>query len=154
MGESNEVSIDVAASPEAVYAMVADLPRMGEWSPECVRCDWLGGATAATPGAKFRGRNRIGFRRWSTTGTVVTASPGEELTFDVTSVFGLPVARWTYRISADGNGGSTVVERWEERRGRLLKFLGLLASGVGERTEHNMAGMRATLARIKATAEA
>ena len=154
MGESSEVSIDVDAAPEAVYTLVADLPRMGEWSPECKRCDWLGGATAATPGAKFKGRNQRGPRRWSTTGTVVAAKPGEELSFDITSVFGLPVARWTYRISADGKGGSTVVERWDDRRGGLMKLLGRLATGVEDRKEHNTDGMRATLERIKATAEA
>ena len=28
-------SIDIAASPEAVYALVADITRMGEFSPVC-----------------------------------------------------------------------------------------------------------------------
>ena len=153
MGESTEVSVDVKASPAAVYEMVSDLPRMGRWSPECTRCDWLGGATAAVPGAKFKGRNRRGPRRWSTTGTVVSARPGEELSFDITSVFGLPVARWTYRITANGEGGSTVVEQWDDRRNGLMKVLGRLATGVADRKEHNTAGMRATLDRIKAEAE-
>lgn len=154
MGESSEVSVDVDAAPEVVYALVSDLPRMGEWSPECTRCDWLGEATAAAPGVTFKGRNQRGSRRWSTTGTVVSARPGEELSFDVTSVFGLPVARWTYRITGNGHGGSTVVERWDDRRNGLMKVLGRLATGVDDRKEHNTDGMRATLARIKATAEA
>ena len=72
---SVEVSTHIDAPPQKVYELIADLPSMGKWSPECVRCDWLGGATAPAPGVKFRGRNRIGWRRWSTTGTVVTASP-------------------------------------------------------------------------------
>ncbi|NCG39185.1 MAG: hypothetical protein GWP48_16920, partial [Actinobacteria bacterium] len=29
-----EASIEVAASPEAVYDLVSDLVRMAEWSPE------------------------------------------------------------------------------------------------------------------------
>ena len=41
------VSERVSAAPEAVWALVADVPRMGEWSPECVRCEWVGGATGA-----------------------------------------------------------------------------------------------------------
>jgi uncharacterized protein YndB with AHSA1/START domain len=151
---SVEASVHIAAPPEKVYALISDLPSMGKWSPECVRCDWKGGATAPAPGVKFKGHNRIGWRRWSTTGTVVTADPGKELTFDITSVFGLPVARWSYRIEAD-NGGSRVTESWQDNRsGRVMGVLGKLATGVSDRAEHNRRGMETTLAKIKADAEA
>ena len=150
---SIEASIQINAAPAKVYELIADLPSMGKWSPECVRCDWLGGATAPAPGVKFKGRNRIGWRRWSTTGTVVAAEPGKELFWDVSSVFGLPVSRWGYRIEAD-NGGSRVTEVFEDRRqGRVMHILGVVASGVSNRDEHNKAGMEQTLARIKADAE-
>ena len=35
-----ELSADifVEASPEEVYSVVSDLPRSGEWSPECRHC--------------------------------------------------------------------------------------------------------------------
>jgi uncharacterized protein YndB with AHSA1/START domain len=149
-----QASVHIDAPPEKVYALVADLPAMGKWSPECVSCDWKGGATEARPGAKFKGRNRIGWRRWSTTGTVVTAEPGKELTFDISSVFGLPVARWRYVIDAD-NGGSRVTESMEDKRsGSVMKLLGLLASGVGDRGPHNQKGIEETLQKIKAAAEA
>lgn len=151
--EPIEVSIQVNAPPARVYDLVADLPSMGKWSPECVRCDWLGGATGAAPGAKFKGRNRIGWRRWSTKGTVVAAEPGSRLAFEITSVFGLPVARWGYRIEADG-AGSRVTETFEDRRGKTIKVLGTLVSGVGDRDDHNRQGMEATLERVKAAAEA
>ena len=32
-GMHREASIEINASPETVYALVSDLPRMGEWSP-------------------------------------------------------------------------------------------------------------------------
>ena len=32
----HDSSIDIDASPEAVYALVSDITRMGEWSPEAV----------------------------------------------------------------------------------------------------------------------
>src|SRR3954468_6506548 len=48
------VSRDVPAPAERVWEMVSDLPRMGEWSPENEGGEWIGGATAAAPGAKFR----------------------------------------------------------------------------------------------------
>jgi hypothetical protein len=56
--------IVVAAEPEAVWSIVIDVTRVGEWSHECVACSFLGDATRAEPGAKFRGRNRQGIFRW------------------------------------------------------------------------------------------
>jgi len=47
---SSEIEID--ATRDVVYALVSDVTRTGEWSPECVRCRWLGGATAAVAGAR------------------------------------------------------------------------------------------------------
>ncbi|MBW3668030.1 MAG: SRPBCC family protein [Actinobacteria bacterium] len=153
MGDSTEVTVRVAAPPDVVYALIADLPRMGEWSPECYRCRWVGGASEATEGACFKGYNKRGVRRWTTKGTVVTARRGESLAFEVHSVFNLPVARWSYRIEPDSEGGAVLTEEWEERRGGLLKVLGSLVSGVTDRSTHNQAGMQATLERIKAAAE-
>ena len=147
-----QASIDIDAPPEKVYALVADLPAMGKWSPECVRCDWRGGVTEARPGAKFKGRNRIGWRRWSTNGTVVAAEPGKELAFDVAS-FGLPVARWRYRIEPRREGASRLTESMEDRRGTIINVLGRLATGVADRGEHNQSGIEATLQKIKAAAE-
>ena len=44
----------VSASPGEVYAVVSDLPRSGEWSPECTGGQWVSGEPA-TVGAVFRG---------------------------------------------------------------------------------------------------
>ena len=149
-----EASIDIDASPEAVYALVSDLPAMGRWSPECYRCDWRGGATAAAPGVRFVGRNRIGWRRWSTNGTVVAADPGRELSFDV-QWYGMPVSRWTYRITPRP-GGVTLTESTEDRRGGLVRGVTklLLAGTPGtDRTRRNEETMAVTLQRLKAEAE-
>jgi hypothetical protein len=133
--------------------MVSDLARMGEWSPECQRVEWLDGATGTAVGARFKGHNRRGARRWSTKGKVVALQPEREVAFDITSVGGLPVARWTYLVEADGPGACTLTERWEDRRGGLIKLLGTLTTGVSDRKEHNNTGMEETLRRIKAAAE-
>jgi uncharacterized protein YndB with AHSA1/START domain len=151
-----EVSIDIDASPETVYALVSDLPSMGRWSPECYRCDWRGGATKAAPGVRFVGRNRIGARRWSTEGTVVVADPGHELTFDIQS-FGLPVSRWTYRIAPRSGGGVTLTESTEDRRGWLIRTAGtllLLGTPGADRTQRNQDTMAVTVRKIKDEAEA
>ena len=50
-----EASVIVAAPPEAVWAVVSDVTRVGEWSGECRACVWLGEAVAPVPGARFRG---------------------------------------------------------------------------------------------------
>jgi uncharacterized protein YndB with AHSA1/START domain len=150
-----EVSIDIDASPQAVYDLVADLPAMGRWSPECYRCDWAGGATKAAPGARFIGRNRIGVRRWSTRGVVVVADPGRELTFDI-SYYGLPVSRWSYRIS-ERPGGITLTESTEDRRGPVVRFAGsalLMGTPGADRTRRNQDTMAVTLRRLKQAAEA
>jgi hypothetical protein len=153
MPEAASVSIHVDAPPDAVYALVSDLPRMGEWSPECQRCEWLGGASAATVGARFKGRNRIGWRRWSTKGEVVAAAPRRALAWGVRSGFNLPVARWRYVMEPKPEGGTEVTESTEDQRGRIMHVLGWLATGVSDRGPHNTEGMRQTLQRIKAEAE-
>ena len=39
-----ERSILIHAPGDAVYPLIADPIRMAQWSPECVRCRWVGGA--------------------------------------------------------------------------------------------------------------
>ena len=40
---TGQVQIHIEAQPEKVYALVSDVARMGEWSPECYRCEWMDG---------------------------------------------------------------------------------------------------------------
>lgn len=147
------VSIDIAAAPRAVYDLVSDLPRMGEWSPECERCVWTGGAAGPAVGAHFVGYNRNGRRSWSTKGTVAVADAGREFAFEITSVMKLPVARWTYRIEPTP-AGCRVTESTVDRRGRMISTLGRIATGVGDRTARNRDTMTHTLQELKRTAEA
>ncbi|MBJ7509613.1 MAG: SRPBCC family protein, partial [Ilumatobacteraceae bacterium] len=35
------ISKEVNATPQAVWALVSDLPRMGEWSPENQGGEWV-----------------------------------------------------------------------------------------------------------------
>ncbi len=58
-----EVSIHIAAPAEAVYARVADVTHMGEYSPECRHCEWLDSATRPAVGVRFRGDNKMGLAR-------------------------------------------------------------------------------------------
>jgi len=60
-----EQTIEIAAAPGTVYALVSDLTQMGEFSPECRQVEWLGGATGPAAGARFVGHNRNGPIKWS-----------------------------------------------------------------------------------------
>jgi uncharacterized protein YndB with AHSA1/START domain len=59
--------VTVAAPIEAVWRVIADVTRTGQWSHECLDVRWLRGATGASPGVRFRGRNRSRWVRWSRT---------------------------------------------------------------------------------------
>ena len=144
-------STEIAASPEAVWALVSDLPAMGRFSPENVGGSWKGGATGPAVGARFTGRNRAGLRRWSTQVRVSRCEPGRAFAFDVSS-FGLAVSRWSYDLEPTGTG-CRVTETWEDRRGRVVKSGGRLLTGVADRETHTAQGMERTLAAVKAAAE-
>lgn len=147
-----EESIEIQAPPERLYDMVSDLGRMGEWSPENQGGKWVGGASGAAPGARFKGRNRNGWRRWSTNVTIVTADPPKEVSWE-SKALGMKVALWRYRFEPDGNGGTRVTESTEDRRGRTMHFIGRTASGIADRDGENKKNMRATLEQLKKAAE-
>ena len=148
---SSEIEID--ATRDVVYALVSDVTRTGEWSPECVRCRWLGGATAAVAGARYRGASRNGWRRWSTTSTIQVARPGVELVWDVTYL-GRPVARWAYRLSELDGGGTLLAESVEDRRERWLQIVSPWITGARDRAARNADTIGTTLHRIRALAHA
>ena len=147
------VSVHVGAPAEVVYDLVADLPRMGEWSPECTSVAWRGGASAAAAGARFRGWNRVGPVRWFTNGTIVEAERGRALVFDV-KLAGFQIARWAYRFQPDATGTAcTVTEEWTDHRSTPYRAVTGVYTTVRDRPTHNRAGMERTLAQIKAAAE-
>ncbi len=74
---SGEASIVMDAPPDDVWALVADVTRMGEWSPENKGAEWLDGATGPAVGARFKGRNQRGKSRWSTKCEITASRPGE-----------------------------------------------------------------------------
>ncbi len=149
--EPVSVTRAVGAPAEQVWAMVSDITRMGEWSPENEGATWTGGATGAHPGAAFRGRNRNGSRTWTTTGRVLASDPGRLFSFRVT-VLGLPSSEWHYRFEPTA-GGCRVTETWDDRRGAVVRLLGRLATGVDHDADYTRQGMERTLAALKSTAE-
>jgi hypothetical protein len=148
-GTTGEAHVWVDAPPEAVYGVVSDVTRMGEWSPETVACRWLDGATGPAVGARFKGTNKRGLARWSTKPVVVAADPGRAFVFDVG-----PDIRWTYRFEVDGTG-TKLSESFEMLRD--IRWYYALAERWLMRVEDRKAdlerAMSETIGRIKRAAE-
>ncbi|MFI9449005.1 SRPBCC family protein [Amycolatopsis sp. NPDC052450] len=144
--------IAIAAPPEKVYALVSDPGALAGMAEEYEGHRWVGAAKEPAVGAKFRGRNRHGIRRWSTLSTITDADEGKRFAFEVTTVAGLPVARWQYDIESTGDGCVAVESTWDRRPGWLRGPTSLF-TGVWKRDDANRANIAATLARLKAAAE-
>ena len=70
---TGSVDTVVDAPIDAVWNVVTDVTRVGEWSHECRRVEWLDGVIAASPGARFRGTNKAGPWTWSRINEVLVA---------------------------------------------------------------------------------
>jgi hypothetical protein len=141
-------SIAVEASAGEVYALVSDLPRMSEWSPECTRVTWSSGSGAVV-GARFVGHNRVGVVRWFTFGLVLEADPGRRFVFDIT--FGpIPISLWSYDFTPTTTG-CEVTESWTDRRPTVLRYL--FRPIFGNRIPRNIEGIHTTLRELKTAAE-
>jgi hypothetical protein len=145
-------SVEVAADPKVVYDLISDLPRMGEWSPENTGGKWRGGASGPATGAKFKGKNKIGWRMWSTDVVVTDATAPSQFAFKVGKL-GLPIAEWTYEIAPTATG-CTVTESMVDTRSGFTKKLGTLVTGVKDRKTYNAPCIETTLANLKKAAEA
>ena len=144
-------SIDIAAPPELVYDLVADVTRMGQWSPECYRCDWLDGATAGAPGTRFRGYNRLGGYQWERTAVVDSADRGRKFAFTtVDDRTGRQETQWHYTMEPSPSG--TILTEsfqflWCSLRHRAAEMFIPRGRQVNR-------GIEETLLRIKRAAEA
>jgi uncharacterized protein YndB with AHSA1/START domain len=149
MSTSRSVTVVMEAPADRVWAAIADVTRIGEWSPECVAGRWVDGATGPAVGARFEGDNeaRVAGRvvkRWTTTSLVTACEPGREFAFVAEGY-----TTWRYVLSAEGDRTS-VTESFEYVAAGLQ---GLLYDTVLMRPRAMAAGMHRTLERIKAAVE-
>jgi hypothetical protein len=142
-------SVVIAADAEAIYDMVSDVTRMGEWSPACTSCAWDEGATIE-PGSWFTGQNQLGDFKYETRCEVVAAERGKEFAWMVGGVTEGP-ALWRYRFTPV-DGGTQV-----EESSALVRLTSVFADMPDERlfevVARNQAGIETTLANLKAAAE-
>lgn len=142
--------VRINASAHDVYGLITDVTRTGEWSRECYRCVWLGGGSGPDLGAQFKGYNRHGLLRWSTTCTVTEYEPDRVFAFDARPAGGKTQSRWRYELEPAGNG-TAVRESF-----RVLWYarpIMLLFGGNAARLTQMENGVRDTLYRMKDIAE-
>ncbi len=145
----NRVAVTVDAPIDAVWDVVRDMTRVGEWSHECVGGEWMAGADGPAPGARFRGRNRAGLLRWGRVCEVVSADPYELVWVTISTARYPDSSEW--RISlAEEDGGTRITQAFRVLRAPkvLSVVFALLIPGHRDRT----AALVADLQRLGAVA--
>jgi hypothetical protein len=147
----DQVELEIEADAGLLYDMVSDLPRIGEWSPECESVDWEGEVTVPVVGTTFVGHNAVGpgrHIRYSRHGSVLAAEPGKEFTF-ITDEGGRPSTAWRYTFEPTANG-TRVTEGYEVR---WIPTWARILDVPLNRHKELLKGMRTTLERLKVAAE-
>ena len=152
--DHDSVSLHMRAHPDRIYALVADVTRTPEFSPELIECRWLDGATGPAVGARFKARNKVPNRPAFSNKPVVTITePGRTFAFSRTELFGGTV-EWRYEFTSQGDG-TLVTESY-----RVIKpvsrigwfIIGTLFARKDRRADLR-AGMEQTLERLRQVAE-
>ncbi len=149
----DEVTVRVAAPPERVWALVADVTGIGRLSPETFEAEWLDGASGPAVGARFRGHVRRSGRGplvYWTLCRVTACEPGREFGFDVLAG-DRRIIGWHYRFVPDA-GGTGVTESYALVTNPVTRVYWALAGWA--RKPYNRRNMRVTLERLRVLAEA
>jgi uncharacterized protein YndB with AHSA1/START domain len=153
----------VAAPPELVWDVLADVTQVGRWSPECIRTAWLDEPGQPRPGARFTGHNRFpnGFE-YDVTCVVTEADRPRAFAWIVLDDSGDPArpsSSWRYLIEPLPGGGSRVRQRFTHGPG--TSYLRKLVATAPERADKIIAtrrdwlraNMTTTLGAMKALVE-
>lgn len=145
-------SVHVDASPSAVWEVVTDIERTGEWSPVCRECWWKSPATGPEVGAWFHGRNEAGGETWETESQVVVAEKAAEFTWVVAG----NAVRWSFVLEQAGTG-TVLTESWTVLPAGFEMFEELFGRDAGSqlevRREAALTGIPASLKAIKRIVE-
>ncbi len=106
------VSVEVAATPPQVWAVLADPTRVGEWSHEAVGARWLDGAHDAVPGARFEGRSRAGVFRWRRPCLITTVEPDRRIAWRTRGGVGRDSTEWSFALEPSA-GGTRIIQSFE-----------------------------------------
>ncbi len=144
-------SIVIKRPISEVFDAIADITRMGEWSPECRAGRWIDPATGPAVGARFEGDNvaalgPVTLKRWTTTSEVTACVPEEVFEFVAEGY-----TTWRYEFT-ELDGATTVTETFHHApySGWQKYVYGMLL----RRSAAMVTGMNQTLARVKERLEA
>lgn len=144
-------SVQIDAPAERVWALVSDVCRMPDWSPQVDSTRLRSGFDSVALGTQFTNRNSAGELVWTTHAEIVHFEPGREIAFRVEENWLV----WSFTVTPDGPGALLTQTR-EAPDGvsdLSLELTNGFMGGVEEFTASMRAGMRLTLERIKAEAE-
>jgi uncharacterized protein YndB with AHSA1/START domain len=148
---TREVSLHIDAPVAEVWALVSDVTRIGEFSPETFEARWRRGTTGPEVGAKFKGhvkRNGVGPTYWSPC-RVTACVPNEVFEFSVGND-DVTLNNWGYRLEPSGSG-TQVTEYFRIEPNLAMRAYWTVFGPLRART--NRKGMRTTLERMKAVVE-
>ena len=92
-----ELTVEIAARPDAVWDLVTDINLPAQFSTEFQGADWLDDASPAL-GSRFVGRNGHGIAgSWETTCTVIWFEPLRSFGYAVEDVDS-PAAKWRFDL--------------------------------------------------------
>lgn len=144
-------SIHVDAPPERVWSLLEDQRRMNEWSDETWKQAFLG--TPLRVGTISLNLNKRKAAVWPTVSRYREVVPGRRLAFQVVG----PGATWSYDLQPDDEGGTLVTETRVLKHNRAtfasIATANTLLGGLANHEAEILAGMHATLERIKAEVE-
>lgn len=149
--EQLEETIEVAAPPAQVWALVSDVRRMASWSPQVVRTFVKGGRVEH--GTRTVNLNRRGPLFWPTRAEVVRFEPHRDFALRIKD----NLTVWSFALEPTPDGGTRVTQRRELPHGISGISLFLTRHVLGGQatfTAELREGMRQTLTRIRDEAEA
>lgn len=150
---ADSVSLDINADANVLYDMVSDLPRIGEWSPECESVTWEGDVTTPVVGTTGMGQNAVGPGRrirYKRHVEVLAAERGKAFSF-ITDEGGKPSTAWHYTFEPLSDGRTRVTEGYEVR---WIPMWARILDVPTNRHKELLKGVRHTLESLKKSAEA
>ena len=143
-------SIEIDATPAAVWDVVSDLKRMGEWSPQCKKMIVFGGEVKK--GTRTLNINHAGKIHWPTNAKVIEFEPDKKIAFRIVENRTV----WSYELEPTATG-TKLTESRKAPNGVSgpSNFATERAMGGIENFEAALErGIKKTLARIKSEVEA
>ena len=143
-----KAEIEINAPASKVWALVSDVSRMPQWSPQCRIMKALG---PIRPGTRTVNLNRRGPLFWPTTSVITEVVPERKFAFRIP----LNTTVWSYELEPTATGTRLTETRHAENGVTAVSTAVTKAAlgGVEPFEQELLDGMNLSLQRIKAAAE-